>query len=169
MMNEIEVNLSQEKINFVNDNYQKELQYWKKLALKKASTENEAKELIDLAPSTVFLIRKAAIKNAKKMNIDEMIFFLKSRYSTDNRNQITFTQDIPSQKDVPSFEAISDYLKTFSKSMKEDKNMSLKNKVLFGGWISIAAEAYRHDKIIKKKDLPHRFEDWVYRECKITK
>ena len=170
MMNEIEVNLSQEKINFVNDNYQKELQYWKKLALKKASTENEAfTNFTNFYELYEFLIRKAAIKNAKKMNIDEMIFYLKSRYSTDNRNQTTFTQDIPSEKDVPSFEAISDCVKTFSKSMKEDKNMSLKNKVLFGGWISIAAEAYRHDKIIKKKDLLHRFEDWVYRECKITK
>ena len=47
--------------------------------------------------------------------------------------------------------------------------MSLKNKVLFGGWISIVAKAYRHDKIINKKDLPHRFEDWIYRENKIKK
>ena len=39
--------------------------------------------------------------------------------------------------------------------------MSLKNEVLFGGWISIVAKAYRHDKIINKKDLPHRFEDWI--------
>ena len=53
--------------------------------------------------------------------------------------------------------------------MKEDKNMSLKNKSLLGGWISIASKAYRHDKIIKKKNLPHQFEDWIHRECKIKK
>ena len=47
--------------------------------------------------------------------------------------------------------------------------MILKNKTLFGGWITIAAQAYRHDKIIKKKDLPHLFEDWIYRECNIKK
>ena len=35
--------------------------------------------------------------------------------------------------------------------MKEDENMSLKNKSLFGGWISIASKAYRHDKIIKRR------------------
>ena len=69
------------------------------------------------------------------MNIDEIIFYLNSRYSTGNRNQITFIQDILSQEDIPSSEAISDYLKSFSKSMKEDENMSLKNKVLFGGRI----------------------------------
>ena len=34
-MNEIEVDLSQEKTNFINDAYQKELQYWKKVALKR--------------------------------------------------------------------------------------------------------------------------------------
>ena len=38
------------------------------------------------------------------MDIDEIIFHLKSRYSTDIGNQITSIQDIPSQKDVPSFE-----------------------------------------------------------------
>ena len=90
---------------------------------------------MDLAPLRVFLIRKAAIKNAKKMNIHEIIIYLKSQYSTDNRNQISFFQGIPSQGDVSSFEAISENLKAISKSMKEDENMSLKNKFLFGGWI----------------------------------
>ena len=53
--------------------------------------------------------------------------------------------------------------------MKEDENMSLKNKFLFGGWISIAAKAYRHNKTMKKKNLTHQFEDWIYRECKMKK
>ena len=53
--------------------------------------------------------------------------------------------------------------------MKEDENMSLKNKSLFGGWISIASKTHRHVKIIKMKNLPHQFEDWIYRECKIKK
>lgn len=37
--------------------------------------------------------------------------------------------------------------------MKEDENISLKNKFLFGGWISVAAKAYRHDKIMKKEEF----------------
>ena len=101
------------------------------------------------------------------MNIDQIIFYLNSWYSTDNRNQITFIQDILSQEDIPSFEAISDYLKSFSKSMKEDENMSLKNKVLFGGRIWIGVKAYRHDKIIKKKNLLLRFKDSIYSKCKM--
>ena len=72
------------------------------------------------------------------MNINEIISYLKSRYSTDNRDQITFIQNFPSQRNVPSFEEISERLKAISKSMKEDENMSLKNKTLFGGWISVA-------------------------------
>ena len=89
--------MSQEKIDFINDTYKKELQDWKKVALKKVLTKNERKELINLAPSTDFLICKAAIENAMKMNIDEITFYLRSGYSTDNRNQTTFIQDIPSQ------------------------------------------------------------------------
>ena len=133
-MNKIEANLSQEKINFKNDTYKKKSQYWKKAALKKGFNR-ERNKMMDLAPLRVFLIRKAAIKNAKKMNIHEIIIYLKSQYSTDNRNQISFIQGIPSQGDVSSFEAISKNLKAISKSMKEDENMSLKNKFLFGGWI----------------------------------
>ena len=64
---------------------------------------------------------------------------------------------------MPSFEAVSEELKAISKSRKENENSSLKNELLFDGWISIAAKAYRHDKIIKKKNLPHRFEFWIYR------
>ena len=41
VMNKIEVNLSQEKIDFINDAYQKELKYWEKVALESVLTENE--------------------------------------------------------------------------------------------------------------------------------
>ena len=107
-MNKIEIDLSQEKIDFINDAYQKESQHWKKVALESVSTENEAKELIDLAPSRVCLIRK--VKNAKMVNSEE---------------QRTFILDIPSEENITSFEAITDHLKTFSKSMKEDENPGL--------------------------------------------
>ena len=98
-----------------------------------------------------------------------MISYLKTRYSTDNRDQITFIQNFPSQRDVPSFEAISEELKAISKSMKKDENRSLKNKSLFGGQISVAGKAYKRDKLIKGKNLPQRLDDWIYRECGIKK
>ena len=71
-MNKIEVDWSQEKIDFINDAYPEKLQHWKKTALESVSTKNEAKELIDLALSRVSVIRK--VKNAKVVNIDEIIF-----------------------------------------------------------------------------------------------
>ena len=52
-------------------------------------------------------------------------------YSTHNEEPITFIDDIPT--DDPSFEALTNYLKTFSKCSKDDENRSLKNKCLFGG------------------------------------
>ena len=48
-----EVNLPQEKIDFINDAYQKELQYWKNIALA-SKNENERKPLTNLAPLRVF-------------------------------------------------------------------------------------------------------------------
>ena len=42
------------------------------MALESVSRENEAKELIDLAPSRVILVRK--VKYARMMNTDEIIF-----------------------------------------------------------------------------------------------
>ena len=49
-MNEIEVNLSQEKIKVINDAYRDDLQYWEKVAFDSVLTENERKDLTDLAP-----------------------------------------------------------------------------------------------------------------------
>ena len=56
-----------------------------------------------------------------------MLFYLRKNYSphTEERARI---EDIP-QDDRFSFEEMSDYLKTFSKSVIEVKNMTLKNKV----------------------------------------
>ena len=67
------------------------------------------------------------------------------------------------KKNMPSFEAITSYLKTFSKSIKEDENMSLKNKTLIGGWALIASKVYR------RENFSCRFEDWLYNECKIKR
>ena len=80
-------------------------------------------------------------------------------YSTHNKEPRTLIHDIPTEE--PSFEAITKYLKHFSKSIKEDGNMGLKNKCLFGGWIIMASKLYG------KENLSYRFEDWLYRLCKI--
>ena len=58
------------------------------------------------------------------------------------------------------FEAITGSLKTFSKSIKEDENMSLKNKTLIGVWILIAS------KVDRRENLSCRFQDWLYKECR---
>ena len=53
-MNKIEGNLSQEKIEFINDDYQKELLYWKKTPLESVLTKNGRKQLTDLLSPSVF-------------------------------------------------------------------------------------------------------------------
>ena len=64
---------------------------------------------------------------------------------------------------------MSDSLKTFLKSIKEVENISLKNKILLGDWISTAAKIFRRDKNVRGKDLPGQFEDWMYIECGMKK
>ena len=54
-------------------------------------------------------------------------------------------------------------LKTFSKCIKDDGNISLKNKCLFGGWFLMASKLYR------KENLADRFEDWSSRLCKVKR
>ena len=70
-------------------------------------------------------------------------------------------------KKTHSFEAITNYLKTFLKSIKEVENMNLKNKTLLGVWISMASKVFRRDKSMGKKNLLGRFEDCLYKKCKI--
>ena len=75
VVNRIETNLSQEKIDFINAAYAEEVDYWKMAALL-SKNEEERKQLINLAPSRVFLVRKDAGK-CRVENIYEMLFYLK--------------------------------------------------------------------------------------------
>ena len=153
----IKVELDQEKVDFINDAYEKGLRYWKRAALESISNENEARELIELAPRKVILVPKA--KNQKLVNIEEIILYLKSQYLEHNPEDRTFIPNIPGKE--PSFEAITDNLKTFSKSIKEHENMRLNNKSLIGGWLLMAANIYR------RQNLTRKFEGWLYEKRRI--
>ena len=88
----IEVSLSPNKID--PNIYQAELNYWKETALKNLE-ENNANELKDLAPSSLFLTCKAT-KNVREMNINEIIHYLKSQYFEDE-SQIRLSQRFSSE------------------------------------------------------------------------
>ena len=95
--------------------------------------------MMDLAPSKVSLICKA--KSAKTENIDE-IFYLGSKYSAHNEEPRTLLNDIPEKE--PSFKEITNYLKTFSKSIKKDQEESEEHVFIswmdFNGIESISKE-----------------------------
>ena len=74
------IKIDQEKMEHINLAYNEKIIYWKKAALDRVLNEGEEKELVDLALLRVLLIRKEKIE--KTVNIDEIIFYLKSMYST---------------------------------------------------------------------------------------
>ena len=88
---------------------------------------------------------------------------MKNNYSPHTEERV-FIKDIP-QDDRFSFEEMSDYLQTFSKSVIEAENMMLKNKVLLLGWIVTASKVFRRDKM-HGKNLPGRFGDWILKQSK---
>ena len=91
-----------------------------------------------------FLARKDAVEEVK--NVNEIICYLKNKYLTHNEEQRPFIEDIPNQEDQFAFKAISDSINFFQNLVGEVENMSLKNKALLGGWISMAAEVFRREK-----------------------
>ena len=146
----IRIEIDQENMEYINFAYNEEITYCKKAALDRVLNEREEKELVDLAPPRVLLIRKEKIE--KTVNIDEIIFYLKSMYSTHNEEPRNFIDDIP--VDERSFEAMTNRLKTFSKCIKDDENISLKNKCLFGGWILMASKLYRKENLRRLRLVP---------------
>ena len=138
----IEVSLSQNKIDRITSIYQAELRYWKEVALKNLD-ENDANELKDSAPPSLFLTRNAR-KNAREVNINEIIHYLRLKNS-DNENQIRLIQRYSSEH---SLERILEEMKVILKYVKETENASLKNDTLFGGWL---LNAHSYNKYIKKR------------------
>ena len=119
-------------------------------------------QLTNVATLKVSLYRKKSVKEVKIVN--EILCYLKNKYLPHNEEQEAYIGDIPSKEEQLTFETISDSIKIFSKSIGEVENTNLKNKALLGGWISIAAKVFRHEKNIRGENLPDRFEDWSYRE-----
>ena len=150
-INKIETNLSKEKIDFINAAYEEEVDYQKQIALRSIN-EEEIKKLINLTPSRVFLTCKDAGKSSAE-NIHGMIFYLKKNYSAHNGEQAR-VDDIPQNGCSVSFEEMSNYLKTYSKSVTEVESTALKNKVSYGGWLSTAIKVYKRDKT-RGKTLPN--------------
>ena len=66
------IEINQEKTEYINFAYNEEITYWKKAVLDRVLKDRDEKELVDLAPSRVLLIRKEKIE--KIVNIDEIIF-----------------------------------------------------------------------------------------------
>ena len=114
------------------------------------------------------MIHKDA-KNAKKADINEIILYLKSQYSTNNRDQISLVQDFSNTEVAPSFERMQEELKIISGHIKDAENMSLRNKALFGGSIAVERMVYKRDKLIEGENLPQRFDYWMDKEFKIKK
>ena len=127
LVNRIEPNLSQEKIDFINAAYVEEVNYWKRAALG-SKNEEERKQLKKLTLTRGFLVRKDGKSSTKY--IREMLFDLKKIYSPYNEEQARI-DDIPQDNSFSS-EEMSNYLKTYSKFIIEVKNVTLKNKVKFG-------------------------------------
>ena len=151
VVNRIEANLPQEKIDFINAAHTQEVDYWKRAALG-SKNEEEIKQLTDLVPLKVFLTLEDTGKSSVE-NIYKMLFYLRKNYSLHTEEKACIENIL--QDDRFSFEEMSDYLKTFSKSVVEVENMTLKNKVLLCGWISTAAKVFRHDKMPGKNLLNH--------------
>ena len=92
-------------------------------------------------------------KIEKTVNIDEIIFYLKYMYSTHDGEPRSFIDDIPT--DEPSFETMTNFSKTFSKCIKDDGSISLKNKCLFGGWFLMASKLYGEENLADRFEVGH--------------
>ena len=78
-----------------------------------------------LAPRKVILFHKA--NNQKLIDIEEIIFYLKSQYLEHNPEDRTFIPKIPSAE--PSFEAITGNLKIFFKINKGTRKHGTQEQV----------------------------------------
>ena len=85
---------------------------------------------------------KDVVKEVKSVN--EIIYYLKNGYLPHNEEQETYIEDIPSQEDQFTFEAKSNSIKRNLISVGDVENMSLKNKALLSGWISVATRLFSH-------------------------
>ena len=130
----------------------------KKAALESVLTENEAMELIELAPRKVILVRKSKESKVRQYWRDNFLFKV-TVFRTKPWRQNFYSKY--SERRAFFWSNNRQFENFFSKSIKEHENMELKNKSVIGGWLLIPAKIYRRQK------LWCRFEDWLYEKCRI--
>ena len=138
-------------MDFINHAHVEEVEYWKNVALG-GRDEDERKWLTDRAPLRVFLARTDAVKKVK--NVNEIIFYLKNKYLFHNEECGSFIEVIPSREGQFTLQQMYNSITLFSKTVGEVENMSLKNKVLLGGWILTAAKVFRKERSIRGENFP---------------
>ena len=103
------------------------------------------------APKRYILILRK-VNETKPIDIDAMMEYLRSAFINNNPDVRNYMVQAPKRED--------DTLIKNAETLKEVDNFSLKNKFIFGGWLSLAYKIYRYDKYIKNKKLPNR--SWFY-------
>ena len=121
--------------------------------------------MTDLAPLRAFIARKDAVKSGVE-NLHEMIFYLKSNYSPDTEER-AFIEDI-SQDDKFSFEEMSDSRKNVFPISYRSRKYDAEKQNVVRRLDSKSIKVFRR-KNMRGKNLSSRFDDWMFRECKIKK
>ena len=144
-INKLRLNLPKEKVDFINDTHQKELNYWKRTALE-GKNEDEKKQLTDLTALEVFCSWQRLCKEwGKKCRRDNFLF--KNTVSTVQsraRNNFNWRHS-NSRRPIYIWDNICS-IKTFFEINKGSWKYDTENKVLLGGWVSTAVKIFRREK-----------------------
>ena len=130
-----------------------ELNYWKEAALMNLD-ENDANKLKDSTPPSLLLTRTVR-NNAREVNIDEIIYYLRSQYSSDDENRVCVVKIYSA---IYSVERMLKEVKAIPKQVKETEYVSPNNSFVFGEWLSNVRSRYKY---IKNNDLLQQFDKSV--------
>ena len=163
----IETSLPEGECNIVNIELAKEVNYWKKHAIK--YSEN-VEELKSQAPKRCILISRKKDKTKKEVSIESIFELLRSKVKKELPKVESYIPNAPKRKSIKRINELQPYLVRYGCYMNEVENFTLKNACLFGEWLDVAFELFRYEKyILKGVRLPATFDKWVEKNCDITK
>ena len=152
----VEVNLQPNVCDIINTEMEREVIYWKSIALK----ENDDSSLIDNAPKSRKLRTKAKKSNASKsQDVNKVLAELQSKYCNEIPN-VNYLSPVSSE--TMSLQDLRQQLENCFAMTRKTDNFVLKNAYTFGNWLIYAEKIFKEEKYLKRNSaLPKQFGMWV--------
>ena len=152
----IEIKLPDEECDILNTELDREVNYWKELAVKGA----EDPKLLEFEAPKRRRLRSKKDRTMKVKDIENILKELKAKYKNETP-ELIYLPAVPSHQ-IKTLAEIEPFIKEYSALFRKTDNFLIKNAYTFGTWLRLTERIFKHERyIMHNSAIPKQFGLWI--------